>query len=161
VSIRTIDRVLREANVKKCLAQTRPQLTAVHVKKRLEWTIARQNWTAEDFEGILYSDECTVRKSANPEQQWVFRTPQEKWHTDSIKPRARANEVWLKVWGYFWRGNRGPLVPILEGKVDRWVYLSLLDEHLPPVMREIAQAVGDPQFQQDNAQVHTALDTRK
>jgi len=75
VSIRTIDRVLREANVKKWDAQTRPRLTAVHEKNRLEWAIARQNWTAEDFEGILYSDECTVRKSANPEQKWVFRTP--------------------------------------------------------------------------------------
>ena len=65
------------------------------------------------------------------------------------------------VWGCCWRSNRGPLVPILEGKVDCWVYISLLDEHLPPVMQEIEQAVGDLLFQQDNARVHTALDTRK
>jgi len=66
VSIRPIDRVLWEANVKKWVAQTCPRLTAGHAKKRLEWAIARQNWTAEDFEGILYSGECIVRKLANP-----------------------------------------------------------------------------------------------
>ena len=36
VSIRTVDRVLHEANIKKWLAQTRPQLTATHAKKRLD-----------------------------------------------------------------------------------------------------------------------------
>ena len=134
VSIRTVDRVLREANIKKWLAQTRPRLTATHAKKRLDWALARRNWTAEDFEGILYSDECTVRKSANPAQKWVFRTPEEKWLADCIKPRAKANEIGLIVWGCFWRGRRGPLVPILESKVDRWVYIALLDRHFPPVM---------------------------
>jgi len=72
VSVHTIDRVLREAKIKKCLAQTRPRLTAAHAKKRLDWALAWRNWTAKDFEGILYSNECTVRKSANPAQKWVF-----------------------------------------------------------------------------------------
>ena len=36
VSIRTVDRVLREAGIKKWLAQTRPRLTAAHAKKRLD-----------------------------------------------------------------------------------------------------------------------------
>jgi len=161
VSVHTIDRVLREANIKKWLAQTRPRLTAAHAKKRLDWALARKNWTAEDFEGILYSDECTIRKSANPAQIWVFRTPEEKWLADCIKPRGNTNEIGLMVWGCFWRGRRGPLVPILESKVDRWVYIALLDRHLPPVMQEIAREVGDPLFQQDNARVHTAKDTRQ
>jgi len=107
VLVRTIDGVLREANIKKWLTQTRPRLTAAHAKKRLDWALPRKNWTAEDFEGILYSNECTVRKSANPAQKSVFRTPEEKWLADCIKPRGNTNEIGLMVWGCFWPGRRG------------------------------------------------------
>jgi len=116
VSVRTIDQVQREANIKKWLAQTRPRLTAAHARKRLDWALARKNWTAEDFEGILYSDACTVRKSTNPAQKSGFHIPQEKWLADCIKPQGNTNEIGLMVWGCFWRGRRGPLVPILESK---------------------------------------------
>ena len=159
VSIRTIDRVLREANVRKWLAQKRPRLQERHAKARLAWALARKDWTIEDFQGILYSDECTVRKSADPRRVWVFRTPQEKWLSDCIQPRGKANEVGLMVWGCFWGKKRGPLVSIREARVDRHVYIGVLDSVLGPVMQEIANEVGDPLFQQDNARVHTARDT--
>ena len=49
VSICPIDQVLREANIKKWLAQTRSCLTTPYTKKRLDWTLAQKNWTAKDF----------------------------------------------------------------------------------------------------------------
>ena len=54
-------------------------------------------------------------------------------------------------------------MPILEGKVDRWVYIALLDRHLPPIMEEIADSEGveDPLFWQHNACIHTAKDTHE
>lgn len=159
VSIRTIDRVLREANIKKWLTQTRPKLEAKHARARLEWAMARKDWTVEDFQGILYSDECMVRKSADPRRVWVFRSPQEKWLSDCIQPRGKKNEVGLMVWGCFWGKQPGPLVPLREASVDRHVYIRLLDAHLGPLMQEIADEVGDPLFRQDNSRVHTARDT--
>ena len=78
VSICTIDQVLQETNIKKCWVQTRPHLNGTHARKRLAWAMARKDWLRQDFEGILYSDECTFRKSTNPKEQSVFWTPQEK-----------------------------------------------------------------------------------
>ena len=52
-------------------------------------------------------------------------------------------------------------MPILESKVDRWVYMALLDRHLPAVMQQIADEIEDSLFQQDNARVHSAKDTRE
>ena len=121
--------------------------------------MARKDWTVEDFQGILYRDECTVRKSADPRRVWVFRSPQEKWLSDCIQPRGKANEVGLIVWGCFWGKRRGPLVPLREASVNRHVYIRLLDAQLGPLMQEIADEVGDPLFQQDNSKVHTARDT--
>lgn len=160
VSIRTIDRVLREANIRKWLAQKWPKLKDQHAKARLAWALEGKDWTMDDFRGILYSDECTVRKSADPRRVWVFRTPQEKWKVNCIQPRAKANEVGLMVWACFWGKRRGPLVSIREARVDRHVYIGVLESVLGPVMEEMADdpEVEDPLFQQDNARVHTAKD---
>ena len=65
VSVRTVDHVLREANVRKWIAKKRPSLTAAHARKRLKWAMDHKDWTAEDFQGVLYSDECMVRKSVS------------------------------------------------------------------------------------------------
>ena len=154
--MRTIDRVLCEANVSKWMAKKRPSLLSRHAKARLEWALARKDWTASDFEGIVYSDECMVRKNADPRRPWVFRTPNEKWLLECVEPRGRATAVGLSVWACFWGKRRGPLVPLLVSSVNRHRYLSVLHDHLPPVMQEVQNAIGDPVFQQDNASIHTA-----
>ena len=159
VSIRTMDRVLREANIRKWLAQTRSKLQEKHGKARLEWALARKDWMVEDFQGILSSDECTVRKLADPQRVWVFCTPQKEWLTTCIQPRGKATDIGLMVWGCFWGKKRGPLVAIRELRVDGHVYIRVLDSLLGPDMQEIADEVGDPLFQQDNVKVDTARDT--
>ena len=63
-----MDRVLRKANIKKWLAMSRPRLKRDLVAKRLRWAIAQRNWTVEDFEKVIWSDECSVEKSKDPRQ---------------------------------------------------------------------------------------------
>ena len=79
VSIDTVDRILQEANIRKWIAKKRVKLTPEHAKKRLEWALVRRHWEVADFEGIVYSDECSIEKSQDPKQKCVFRSPQEKW----------------------------------------------------------------------------------
>jgi len=81
----------------------------------------------------------------------VFRLLQEKGLSDCIQPRRKTNKEGLIVWGCFWGKQRGLLVLIREALVDRHVYIRLLDAHLGPIMQEIADEVGDPQFQQHKA----------
>jgi len=32
-----------------------------------------KNWTKEDFEGVIFGDECMVEKCKDPKGIWVFR----------------------------------------------------------------------------------------
>jgi len=107
-----VDRVLREANMKKWIAKSRPQLKPQHVTKRLNWALAHRDWTCEDFEGVIWSDECSVEKSKDQRQQWVFRKPGEKWLNDCVHPKEKNKGISLMVWGCFWGKKKGPLVPI-------------------------------------------------
>lgn len=59
------------------------------------------------------------------------------WITDCIRLGGKANKVGFMVMGWFWGPKWGPFVPILEGKVDYWVYITHLDRNLRPIMEEI------------------------
>ena len=123
VSLHTIDRMLREHNIKKWLAKKRPKLTADHTKARLQWALAHKDWTAEDFQGVIYSDECNVEQEPAGHQRWVFRTPQKKWEKSCILSKNRCR-VTLMVRDCFWGSQRGPLVPLMPANGS--TYHSLL-----------------------------------
>ena len=107
----TVKRRLKEQGIKNWLAAKRPRLEAQHAKLRLEWSLEYRDWTRKR---IIWSDECSVEKSADPQQVWVFRTPEEKWHKDCINDTVKSGETKLMVWGCFAGGIRGNLVPIHE-----------------------------------------------
>ena len=156
VSLSTVDRVLRDANIHKWIAKKRARLNAGYAKQRLAWALARRDWTAEDFEGILWSDKCTVERSRDPRQKWVFRTPSEKWHAECIKEVGKGKGISIMVWGCFWGKNKGTFCPIIVPSFDRWLYLMLLEYLVLPPLQRIQNTIGDPVFMQDNCRVHTA-----
>jgi len=55
----------------------------------LTWARAHRDSTAEDFERVIWSDEYSVEKSKDPEQQWVFREPGEQWLADCVYPKEK------------------------------------------------------------------------
>ena len=158
-SVRTIKRVLAEEDIRKWRAKKRALLTEDHVAQRLAWAKEHKNWDKADWEGVIFSDECSVEKSKDPRGIWVFRTPPEKYHKDCIHGVTKGPGVKLMVWGCIWGCNKGPLIPIFEKSVNRWVYIGVLEDGLVDVHQEVHDTLGDPVFQQDNAKIHTAKDT--
>lgn len=158
VSLSTIDRMLRDHNIRKWIVTDRSKLKEEHVKKRLAWVIIRKNWTVEDFKGIIYSDEGSVEKSCDSRQIWMFRTLPEKWLKNCIQPTSKSGGVSLMVWGCFWGRKKGPLVTraSLNGLATQITYLALLKEYLPLVLQQVHNTMEDLIFQQDNAPVHKA-----
>jgi len=63
VSVKTIKQALASVNIKKWRAKKRVFLKDEHAIKRLSWAKKYKNWTKENFEGVIFSDECMVEKS--------------------------------------------------------------------------------------------------
>jgi len=77
-SVKTIKRALASVNIKKWRARKRVFLKDEHAVKRLAWPKKYKDWTQEDFEGVIFSDECIAEKSKDRKGIWVLRTPEEK-----------------------------------------------------------------------------------
>ncbi|RPA90284.1 hypothetical protein L873DRAFT_1879721, partial [Choiromyces venosus 120613-1] len=48
-------------------------LKSEHVAKRLKWATVHKDWTAEDFEGVICSDECSNVPQVDLRHQGVAR----------------------------------------------------------------------------------------
>ena len=68
---------------------------------------------AEGFEGVIWSDECSVEKSDGVLQVWVCRTPSKKWKIECIALKEKGKGVSVMVWGCFWGKIEGLSVPLL------------------------------------------------
>jgi len=80
------------------------------VAKRLKWAIAHKYSTAEDFVKVISSNKCSVEKSKDPKQQWVFRESGEKWLADCTHLKKKDWGISVMVWGCFWGKKKAPLV---------------------------------------------------
>jgi len=85
-----------------------------HIAKRLKWAIAYKDWRAEHFEKVIRSNECSVEKSKNPRQHWVFIEPGEKWLADCIQPKEKDKGISCMVYGCLGGKRKEPLVQITQ-----------------------------------------------
>ena len=150
---------MASVNIKKWRARKRAFLKDEHAIKRLALAKEYKNWIKEDFEVVIFSDECMVEMSKDPKAIWVFRTLKEKWYKDCIQGVTKGSGITLMVWACIWGKNKGPVIPIFDRSVDRFVYIGVLEDGLVDVWQEVEDPFGDPIFQQDGAKIHTARDT--
>ena len=161
-SLSTLSRFLSENGMRKWIAKRRPKLTDERAAKRLAWALERKDWSAEQFQTTIWSDECTIEKSTQARQTWVFRTPDEKWEKDCIMAVKKGNGVSVMVWGCFWGKQKGTFVPFIVKSVNAKIYLRILETLVLPVIEHINSTIAGPnsgleaRFQQDNAPVHKA-----
>lgn len=161
VSIHTVQHALKEEGVQKWKAAKRAFLTDDHAAQRFAWAKKYQHFMHDDWEAVLFSDECSVERAAYGRAQWVFRTPSQRYHKECVQGVTKNKGVKLMVWAFIWGCNKGPLIPIFAKSVNRWVYMEVLKEGLLDAYFSAYDTLGDPLFMQDNAPIHKSGDTMK
>ncbi len=68
LSCSTIQRRLKENHISKWLAKGRPMLKSCHKRARYKWAYEHYNWSKEDWEKVLWSDECMVERQTGKGQ---------------------------------------------------------------------------------------------
>ena len=81
----TVRKILKEHGITNWKAKRRPFLTEANAAKRLAWCLEQRHWLAEDWALVVWSDECSVEQGQGKQDEWVFRTPAQKWHQQMVQ----------------------------------------------------------------------------
>src|SRR5579859_996251 len=163
VSVRTLHRWLQEEHIRKWRAVKRALLTDKHAKTRLKWAMEHRAWTQEDWEWIIWSDECAVQKDSDSRQVWVFRhqNKHEKYDHKNVRGQAKGGGLLQMIWACFAGDKLCPIV-FVNGTVNSDLYIAILRENLLPFIDAlIADGTTNVIFQQDNATCHVSKKTRE
>ena len=71
-------------------------------------------WSAEDWECIIWMDESTFEIGKNSRQVCVWRTANERYSSNCIVPSFRSRRTSLMIWGAFVGGQKSILVCMLK-----------------------------------------------
>jgi transposase len=105
-SHRTAYRALKNEGLTNFRAARRPKISRANAQKRLEFCRAYRNIDWRQVT-IRFSDECSVQKGVQPNNEWVFRYPWEKWKPSMITEQTTSRAPQQMVWASIWIDSRG------------------------------------------------------
>ena len=132
-----------------------PDLTPSQIKSRLEWCQHKKNWTTEQWESVIWTDESMFKLGKGAPGVNVIRLPGKGLEARHKVGCLKFGAGSLMMWGCFHAKSLGPIV-LLHGILNQDKYVDLLANKAIPWL-ESQCYVFDQDFiyQEDGAPIHT------
>ena len=155
LSTKTIRRTLKKAGMRAVVKRKRSFLSKRHRRARLDWAIAHQDWTVEDWKQVVYSDETKINRFGSDGRTITWKMVGEGLSDRLVEGTLKFGGGSLMMWGcMLWEGV-GYACKI-DGKMDANLYVQILDEDLQASIECYDKSSEDIIFQQDNDPKHTS-----
>ena len=153
LSTRTVCRHLKKAGMKAVVKCKRPYLKKAHRRARYDWAIAHQDWTVEDWQKVVYTDETKINRLGSDGRRMVWKFPGEKLTDRLVEGTVKFGGGSLMLWGcMMWEGV-GYACKI-DGKLNAELYTQILEEDFQSSIQYYGKSPQDIIFQQDNDPKH-------
>ena len=125
----------------------------------MEWCLEKANWTIEDWERVIFSDETTIEIGKTSMGQFVWRRIGERYKEKNCIGSVKSGCQAQMAWGCFAGITLGPIA-FCDGKWNSDSYISILEENLIPFLEHIHEFDKNDGheiqyiFQEDNAPIH-------
>jgi len=129
LSTSTVQRRLREASLFGQVAIKKPLLRQQNKTKRLRWAREHKNWTREQWDTVLWSDESKFEVFELHKRVFVRRSPGEQMLDQCVIPTVKQRRGSVMVLECFGKGGTGDLIKI-EGILKKEGYLKILRENV-------------------------------
>jgi hypothetical protein len=165
MSARTARRALASENLHRRKAHKVVYLKKEHRRTWKQWAMKCRDYTAREWDRIIWSDESYIYIGDDKGTIWVTRSPDEEYDEACVVPTFKQSSVRIMVWGCIMKGSKGPLV-ILDyprgrggGMTAKSYQEQVLDRHLHDYYLRMLEERGMVVFQQDGAPSHHVKST--
>ena len=101
----------------------------MHIKQQKKWAEEVADWSEEDWDLVLFSDESQFNLFGSDGRQWCWRRVGEECLLRNVKKRVKHGGGSLMVWGCITPWGVGRLHRI-KGNMDSKQYCSILEQSL-------------------------------
>ncbi len=77
----------------------RPLLTKHHRRERLDFAIAHQDWTVDDWKMVVWSEETKINSLQSDGRQWMWKKAGEGLSDRLVQGTKKFGGGSLMVWG--------------------------------------------------------------
>src|SRR3954454_11823083 len=147
---------IKKAGMKSAVKATKPLLTKRHRKEALDFALAHQDWTVEDWKTVVWSDETKINRLGSDGRIWVWKKVGEGLSDRLVKETKKFGGGSLMMWGcMLWEGV-GYACKI-DGKMDGELYTKILQDELQESLVHYGKDPSTVFFQQDNDPKHKSM----
>ena len=127
----------------------RPVLIKKHVKERMDFAIAHQDWTLEDWKKVVWSDETKINRLGSDGRKWVWKKAGEGLSERLVNGTKKFGGGSLMMWGCMLWDGVGYACKI-DGRMDGELYTKILQDELQESLAYYGKDPSSIIFQHDN-----------
>lgn len=151
VHCNTVRKALHDEGFHSRVAVKKPFLTAAHRRKRLDFAKKHKDWTVEDWNRVLWTDESTFEIGLNSRVVLVWRTAEEKYSGTCLTPSFKSGRTSVMIWGGFAHKKKSKLVIMPPRRRTAADFVELVyDAALLDILGEVSGGI----LMEDGAPVH-------
>ncbi len=154
LNARTLNATLRAHGISHWLALRRSKLTSEVALLRLKWAKKHKNWTVNQWDNVIWSNEASVTRRSGKTSEWVFEISKQKWNRDKVMEISSGKFFSIMIWEAFWDSERSNLYLLdrdFEFKKHDYsavFYIQILNHNLADIWE------SELVFMQNNASIH-------
>ena len=123
------------------------------MKERLDFAIAHQDWTLEDWKKVVWSDETKINRLGSDGRKWVWKKAGEGLSERLVNGTVNVGGGSLMMWGCMMWDGVGYACKI-DGRMDGELYTKILQDELQESLTYYGKSPSSIIFQQDNDPKH-------
>jgi transposase len=152
ISPRTTRRTLEKLGLHGRRSIEKLRISRINKINRLRWAESHQNWTQDNWDRLIFSDECKFNLDGSDGRLYVRRKVGERM-SPSCQQLTHSRKPGVMVWGCFSSRGLGRIC-VVETTLNGEQYRRVLQENLIPSFQDMFADNGDVMLQQDNAPCH-------
>ncbi|CAO4387042.1 unnamed protein product [Caenorhabditis nigoni] len=152
-SVATVKRRLNAAGIMGRRPAKKPLITKKNRAARVKVAKDHLNWTRQDWNKVLWSDESKFLLFGSDGIQWIRRPVGSRYDPKYQLPTVKHGGGSCIVWGAFSGTGMGPLHRV-KGIMNQHVYKDILQNQMLPHLKSMGRGSI---YQHDNDPKHTAL----
>jgi transposase len=154
VCAETVRRRIKETALRNRKMLRRWRLSPAHVAAREQWAMQRVHWRQNQWQRVLFTDECRFCLFQSDGRMRVWREPGQQNLPQNVRISENQGPS-VHVWAGITLHGKTELV-FLERNVNANSYGELLETHAIPFMQQVFGGLNNCILQDDNAPAHRA-----